>query len=343
MGYQLYYAPGTESFAVHWMLVELGVEFTTHPVDFAADAQHSADYLRLNRSGRVPTLVVDGVPRHESAALLMLLAERHPSAGLAPAAGAPGRAAWLESTVYLANNLAPAMRDWFYAAAGNRLAASGTLYNPPARPAVVRHRVRSGRLDRLAQSVKIISSMIHHLLLPFLLLASTVAVAAQEVDILSLFAAADAEHRVGLAAKTRAVDGRPALVGEIIVTLIKGESVETRSKPAEAGDLVVRNRCPESGNEEYLVKANRVGDRYGAPTGAADAGGWREYAPKGVEMRYFTLATTEGPWNFTAPWGEAMVAKPGDAIVQDPKNPKDTYRIAIAAFRCSYAVTRHPA
>ena len=184
--------------------------------------------------------------------------------------------------------------------------------------------------------------MIRHLLLPFLLLTSTVAGAAQDVDILAMFAAADAQQRVGLAAKTRAVDGRPAVVGEIVTTLIKGEGVETKSKPAEAGDLIVRNRCPETGNEEYLIKASRVADRYGAPTGAADASGWREYAPKGVEMRFFTVVATEGPWNFTAPWGEAMVAKSGDAIVQDPKNPKDTYRIAAAAFRCTYAVIRAP-
>jgi len=103
--------------AVHWMLIELGVTFSTHLVDFTTEAQHSADYLRLNPSGRVPTLVIDGVPRHESAALLMVLAERHPSAGLAPQIGAPERAEWLEWMIYLANNLAPAMRDWFYAAA----------------------------------------------------------------------------------------------------------------------------------------------------------------------------------------------------------------------------------
>ena len=184
--------------------------------------------------------------------------------------------------------------------------------------------------------------MTQHLLLPVLLLLSTVAGAAQDVDIVAMFTAADAQHRVGLAAKTRAVDGRPALAGEIVTTVIKGEGVETRSKPAEAGDLVVRNRCPETGNEEYLVKANRVADRYAAATGAADAGGWQAYTPKGVEMRYFVVATAEGPWNFTAPWGEIMVAKSGDAIVQDPKNPKDTYRIAAASFGCTYAVTRAP-
>jgi glutathione S-transferase len=45
----------------------------------------------------------------------MLLAERHPEAGLAPATNDPRRGRWLETTVYLANTLLPAMRDWFYA------------------------------------------------------------------------------------------------------------------------------------------------------------------------------------------------------------------------------------
>ncbi len=165
---------------------------------------------------------------------------------------------------------------------------------------------------------------------------------AEDVDIVGVFAKAKAEGRVGSAAKTKAVDGRPAVVGEVIVTLIKGEGIETRSKPAEAGDLVVRNRCPETGNEEYLIKANRVKDRYGEPTGTADAAGWRAFAPKGVAMDFFVLSEKEGPWTFKAPWGEAMVAKAGDAIVQDPGNPKDTYRIAAASFRCTYEVMKKP-
>jgi hypothetical protein len=55
-------------------------------------------------------------------------------------------------------------------------------------------------------------------------------------------------------------------------------------------------------------------------------------------MRYLTLRPDEGPFSFIAPWGEPMVAKPGDAIVQDPNNPADTYRIAAAAFACTYEV-----
>lgn len=113
MTYTLFYAPGTASMAVHWMLIELGVSFGAEAVDIKAE--RSAAYLALNPAGRVPTLVVDGAPVSESAALLMLLAERHPEAGFAPAVGTPQRAAWLEAMLFLANTLSPAMRDWFYA------------------------------------------------------------------------------------------------------------------------------------------------------------------------------------------------------------------------------------
>jgi glutathione S-transferase len=115
MSYVLYYSPGAASMAVHWMLIEMRVPFEARLVDIDAGQQHDPQYLRLNPEGRVPTLVVDGSPRHESAALLMLLAERHPEAELAPAPGSADRAAWLEQMIYLANTLLPAMRDWFYA------------------------------------------------------------------------------------------------------------------------------------------------------------------------------------------------------------------------------------
>lgn len=115
MDYILYYSPSGASMAVHWMLIELGVPFEARLIDIDTGAQRDPEYLRLNPAGRVPTLVVDGIPRTESAALLMLLAERHPQAGLAPEPGSPARAEWMERMIYLANTVLPAMRDWFYA------------------------------------------------------------------------------------------------------------------------------------------------------------------------------------------------------------------------------------
>ena len=175
-----------------------------------------------------------------------------------------------------------------------------------------------------------------------ILIAMGASARAADVDIVSVFGKAAGENRVGIAKKTKPVDGRPAKAGEVIVTIIKNEGVETKSKPAEAGDLVVRNRCPETGNEEYLVKANRVKDRYSDPKGAADKDGWQEYEPKGSDMKFFVVTAADGELAFQAPWGEGMKAVPGDTIVQDPGNPKDTYRIAAASWKCTYNVTKAP-
>lgn len=157
-------------------------------------------------------------------------------------------------------------------------------------------------------------------------------------DQVALFATFKSEGKTGVARKTKPVDARPATPGEVVVTVIKGEGVETKSKPAEAGDWVVRNRCPETGNEEILVKAAKFPTRYGGPQSEPDANGYREFTPKGSEMGYFIVPQDMGEFTFVAPWGETMVAKPGDAIVQTPEDASDTYRIAAAAFACTYEI-----
>jgi len=112
--YVLYYSPGSASMAVHQALLELGVPHELRLVDLDANEQKSAQYLRLNPNGTVPTLVVDGRPCYECAALLLLLAERHPEAALAPPPGSARRAEFLQWMVHFANTLQPAYRQWFY-------------------------------------------------------------------------------------------------------------------------------------------------------------------------------------------------------------------------------------
>ena len=110
----LYYAPGSASLLVHWLLIELDVPYELRLVDTAAKQQKSPEYLALNPNGVVPTLVVDGEPRYEAAALAMLLAERHPEAKLAPPAGDPRRADYLQWMFNLANMVQPLFRQWWY-------------------------------------------------------------------------------------------------------------------------------------------------------------------------------------------------------------------------------------
>jgi glutathione S-transferase len=112
--YTLFYSPGTASMAVHLALIETGAPYRLEKLDFAKDEQRAEDYLKLNPRGQVPTLVIDGQAHFEAAALVMILAERHPEAKLAPPPGSPTRADWYQWMVYFANSLAPAYRQWFY-------------------------------------------------------------------------------------------------------------------------------------------------------------------------------------------------------------------------------------
>ena len=175
-----------------------------------------------------------------------------------------------------------------------------------------------------------------------LLSSGEISVAQQPIDIQAFFQKASDLGREGLARKTKTVDAREAKPNEVVVTVIKGEGKETQSPPAEAGDMVVRNRCPESGNEEYLVSGSKFASRYDGPTGPAGEDGWRPYRPRGADMRFVVVTEKDGEFSFTAPWGEAMVARPGDAIVQDVRDPKDTYRVQKAAFACTYEEIRRP-
>jgi hypothetical protein len=159
-------------------------------------------------------------------------------------------------------------------------------------------------------------------------------------QVVAMMDTARADGRAGEARKTRPVDVRPARDGEVVVTVIAGEGKETTSKPALPGDWVVRNRCPETGNEQYLVRAATFAERYSPPTGTQDRDGWREAVPRGKTLRFFVLSPEQGELTFEAPWGETMVAKPGDAIVQDPGKPGDTYRVAAASFSCTYEVVK---
>lgn len=169
------------------------------------------------------------------------------------------------------------------------------------------------------------------------------ALRAQEaVDVVAYFVRANDARGAGLARKTKLVDVRPAKPGEIIVTTIKGEGKETQSPPAKSGDMVVRNRCPETGNEQFLVTASSFSQRYEGPIGAADGDGWLPYRPRGIQMRFVTVADQDGSFSFLAPGGERMVARPGDSIVQDVGNTKDTYRVAKTAFACTYEVLQEP-
>ena len=104
----LYFAPGASSFAVHIALHEIGVPFEAKPMSFKQNDMRSPEFLALNPEGKVPTLVVDGRPLTEVAAILFYLARRFPDAGLLPPGDIEAEAQALSWMSFIASTLHPA-------------------------------------------------------------------------------------------------------------------------------------------------------------------------------------------------------------------------------------------
>ena len=127
------------------------------------------------------------------------------------------------------------------------------------------------------------------------------------------------------------------------MTIIAGEGKETQSRPAVAGDMVVRNRSDVTGNEEYLVSADTFVERYEGPLAAPDAGGWSAYRPRGGDLLYVILRDRGRRLLLHRTLGRGDGGAAGrrhrTAI---PHDPRDTYRVAAAAFTSSYEVIEAP-
>jgi glutathione S-transferase len=107
---KLYFVPGASSMAVHIALLEIGVPFEARPLSFARHEQRSPEFLALNPEGKVPTLVIDGRPLTEVAAILFYLARRFPDAALLPRDDIETEARAVSWMSFIASTLHPARR-----------------------------------------------------------------------------------------------------------------------------------------------------------------------------------------------------------------------------------------
>jgi glutathione S-transferase len=112
----LYYAPGSSSMAVHIALHEIGVQFEARPMSFNNGDLRSPTFLALNPEGKVPTLLIDGLPLTEVAAILFYLARRFPEARLLPHNDPHGDAQAVSWMSFAASTLHPARRQGLHQA-----------------------------------------------------------------------------------------------------------------------------------------------------------------------------------------------------------------------------------
>jgi glutathione S-transferase len=135
--YTLYHAPGSSSLAVHIALYEVGAPFEGKLIKFDRRDQDPPELRGLNPENKVPTLVIDGRPLTEVAAILYYLARRYPEARLFPEGDIEAEAQVISWMSFIASTLHPARArgaeqaakvwSWAEEKLGGRLWAAGAF------------------------------------------------------------------------------------------------------------------------------------------------------------------------------------------------------------------------
>ena len=112
--FELYYYPNNASLAPHFLLHHVGAEYELLLVDKKSNTQKSAEYLKLNPAGRIPTLVIDGQAIFESPAICIHICELHPEHELLPALGDRNRPLFFQWLAFLNNTLQAELMVRYY-------------------------------------------------------------------------------------------------------------------------------------------------------------------------------------------------------------------------------------
>ena len=112
--FTLYYYPNNASLAPHFLLRHVNANYELLLVDKKSNSQKSADYLKLNPAGRIPTLVVDDQPIFESPAICIHICELFPEYELIPAIGDAKRPLFFQWLAYLNNTLQAELMVRYY-------------------------------------------------------------------------------------------------------------------------------------------------------------------------------------------------------------------------------------
>jgi glutathione S-transferase len=102
----LYGATGAGSVAPQALLTHLQVPFELKLIDFDANEDQSEAFLAINPRGQIPVLVLqDKTVLTESLAIMLHVADCHPSAGLSPTMGCSERAQLYRWMSFLSTNV----------------------------------------------------------------------------------------------------------------------------------------------------------------------------------------------------------------------------------------------
>ena len=101
--YKLYWEALSGALLPQVMFAEMNVAYQKIPVDMEAGEHKKSGFLLINPTGQIPALQLpEGTVIGESAAIAIVLGERHPESGLVPQSNDPLRPIFLRWLMYMA-------------------------------------------------------------------------------------------------------------------------------------------------------------------------------------------------------------------------------------------------
>ncbi|CTQ54895.1 Glutathione S-transferase GST-6.0 [Roseibium album] len=108
---ELFYAPQTRATGVRVLLEELGAPYKLNVLNFKIGENRQPDFLKVNPTGKVPTVRCGDAVITEQVAIYLYLADLFPERGLTPALDDPRRGPYLRWFVHMASCFEPALVD----------------------------------------------------------------------------------------------------------------------------------------------------------------------------------------------------------------------------------------
>ncbi len=113
--YILYGGKYTRAMGVQMVLEEAGLPYELREIDIVKQEHRSDEFLAVNPAGYVPALITpEGDTLHETAAIMLYLADRHQLYDLVPPPDSTKRGMFYAKFFYLCNDVQPSMKRYYY-------------------------------------------------------------------------------------------------------------------------------------------------------------------------------------------------------------------------------------
>ena len=113
--YTLFGSPFTRALIVQMVMAEGDIPYELRQIDIVQLEHRSPEFLAINPAGFVPALITpEGDTLYETPAINLYLADRHGLTHLAPRLDEPERGVFLSGLFYLAGDLEPVLKRYFY-------------------------------------------------------------------------------------------------------------------------------------------------------------------------------------------------------------------------------------